>query len=255
MTHQLKHWQILTSGNRLIHDFAMFHVGSRRTPSGHADGPEGTSMKGWPPHRDRSTDSTASAFREDGSPLYSTIWVALTDATPYSSCLCVVPRRHDPGYTAGDGNKNPMDAIFQKGGGISALQYIRALPVSAGSLISFSHRLLHWGSAADETVRELKGHAPRIALSFASADPSMERPFLAEHTPPLPPITTRAGLVAGLALFYVANENPGMWRLNLYFDLFSASQAGGSFADTFAASVRRNYRACEAAWEVAKAAK
>ena len=251
MAHQLKHMILLTSGNRVIFDFAMFHVGSKRTPRGEADCADGASSRGWEPHRDRGSDETVGAFRADGTPQYCTSWVALTDATPYSSCLMCVPKRHDPGYSGGDGGRNPMEAIMRESGS-AALQYIRALPAAAGTLVTFSHRLLHWGSAADEVARLWKGEAPRMALSFACADPRFEPPFLSDAAAqsPLPALSTRAGLVAGLALFYVANEDPGQWRLRLYWDCFRASMSEGSFSDKFATIVAENFRACEARWAV-----
>eukprot|EP00966_Prymnesium_polylepis_P308520 7129854-Prymnesium_polylepis.2 len=142
-----------------------------------------------------------------------------------------------------------MDAMMKS----SALQYIRALPVAAGSIIHFSHRLLHWGSAAAEHT-PWRQQAPRVAMSFASACSQFEQPFLspeAAHSP-LPSVGTRAGLIAGLALFYVANEEPGEWRTRLYWDCFRASLCEGSFSDKFSETVSANYCACEAAW--AKAA-
>ena len=126
------------TGNELIADWAMFHVG------GSAPG-AGAAKSGWAPHRDRGGDGAAQHFRPDGTPQYSTTWVPLTDATTTNSCLCVVPRQHDPGYHAGDGSVNPLQAVFSRA---SAFQAVRALPSPAGSVLHFSHRLLHWGSTA-----------------------------------------------------------------------------------------------------------
>ena len=53
------------------------------------------------------TDESASAFRADGTPHYCTVWVALTDATPANSCLMVVPKDKDKGYSEGDKGKTP----------------------------------------------------------------------------------------------------------------------------------------------------
>ena len=252
MAAQLKHLILLTSGNRIIFDFAMFHVGSQRTPAGEADEADGASSRGWPPHRDRGLDSTTGAFRNDGTPQYCTTWIALTDATPYSSCLMCIPKQHDPGYGDGDGTADPIDAINRRYGSARALQYIRALPVAEGSIITFSHRLLHWGSAADAVARESQGHVPRIAFSFASADPGFEPPFLTPHAAQvrLPSVSVRAGLVAGLALFYAANEDPGQWRRRLYWDIFrSVHSSDGCFTQHFAHVCQSNFAACEAACE------
>ena len=135
LAHQLKRLLILTSGNRLSHDFSIFHVVA--------------GAAGWPPHRDRGGAGATDAFGPDRLPTYVTTWVALSDATVTNSCLHVVPKSHDPGYHGGDVNGvSPMVAILSAGGE-AALQHIRALPCSAGSVICFSHRLLHWGSAAE----------------------------------------------------------------------------------------------------------
>ena len=252
MAAQLKHLILMTSGNRLIFDFAMFHVGSQKTPAGEADELDGASSRGWPPHRDRGLDSTTGAFRNDGTPQYCTTWVALTDATPYSSCLMCIPKQHDPGYGDGDGTADPMHAMSRRYGSSRALQYIRALPVTEGSIITFSHRLLHWGSAADSVARESQGHVPRIAFSFACADPGFEPPFLTPHAAQvrIPSVSVRAGLVAGLALFYAANENPGIWRLRLYWDIFRSVHSGeGCFTQHFANVCQSNFAALEAACE------
>lgn len=50
-----------------------------------------------------------------------------------------------------------------------AYQHIRALPCPAGSAVLFTHRLIHWGSAATR-----KADWPRIAISFVFSDPSFE---------------------------------------------------------------------------------
>lgn len=250
IAHQLKNVIRMTSGNRLLFDFAFFNVGSNLTPTGEVDVDGGASSRGWAPHRDRGQDETTSAFRNDGSPQYCTTWVALTEATTYSSCLVCVPKRHDPGYSGGDAERDPMGAII-KASGSSALQYIRALPVSAGSVVHFSHRLLHWGSAAAGSTA-WKQQAPRIAMSFASADSQFEQPFLTDDASrcPLPAISTRAGLIAGLAIFYIANEDPGEWRTRLYWDCFRASQCEGCFSERFARIVAENFYASEAAWDL-----
>jgi hypothetical protein len=252
IAHQLKNIIRLTSGNQMLYDFAFFNVGSKLTPTGEPDVVDGASSRGWAPHRDRGKDGTKTAFRNDGSPQYCTTWVALTDATTYSSCLACVPKQHDPGYSGGDGERDPMAAIF-KACGSSTLQYIRALPVSAGSVIHFSHRLLHWGSAAAGSTA-WKQQAPRIAMSFASADSRFEKPFLSDDAAlcPLPAVSTRAGLIAGLAVFYIANEDPGEWRTRLYWDCFRASHCEGCFSDRFASIVADNFAASELAWAAGK---
>jgi ectoine hydroxylase-related dioxygenase (phytanoyl-CoA dioxygenase family) len=56
---------------------------------------------GFAPHRDRQPDSAPASFRADGSPKYASCWLAVTDATPETGCLYVIPRAQDPGYTQG----------------------------------------------------------------------------------------------------------------------------------------------------------
>ena len=162
LVHQLKEVIFLATGNTLLYDFSVFHVSGHHDRSGiepaaHLRGsvsnPIGA-VSGWPPHRDRGSDASAERFREDGSPEYCTAWIALTSASPTNSCLYVVPKAHDGGYHGGDGGRNPLSRIFSTAG---AFQNIRALPCDAGEVIVFSHRLLHWGSAADALAREDKG--------------------------------------------------------------------------------------------------
>lgn len=47
---------------------------------------------GFSPHRDRQPDSSPATFRPDGTAMYATLWLPLTDATPENSCLYVIPR-------------------------------------------------------------------------------------------------------------------------------------------------------------------
>ena len=84
----------------------------------------------------------------------------LAEATPRNGCLYVLPRWADPGYSAPGGSeasKAPLASLSQ-------LQHVRALPVPAGGLIMFTHRLLHWGGEAHDATAP-----PRIALSNAMA--------------------------------------------------------------------------------------
>lgn len=63
---------------------------------------KGTSGAGFSPHRDRQLLDPRPTFRDSvlgHGPKYTTCWIALTNATPDNSCLYVVPRRFDPGYS------------------------------------------------------------------------------------------------------------------------------------------------------------
>ena len=75
-----------TTGNRLNHDALLWHVGA------HDAAPTAFS-----PHRDRQPEDARRTFREDGTAMYATAWVPLTDAGPENSCLCFVPAPNAPG--------------------------------------------------------------------------------------------------------------------------------------------------------------
>ena len=177
MAHSLRELLDLTTGNVPIGDWSVFYVDPAR---------EGGAA-GWPPHRDRGNDGTAAVFNADGTAQYNTVWLPLSDATPSNSCLSVVPRGDDPGYSPpGDGGSSPLGRIFD--GRPEAFQLIRALPCAAGSLVTFTHRLLHWGSRADPHSRE----PPRVAVSFAASTPAFEPPYFRDDADAaFPPLALR----------------------------------------------------------------
>jgi hypothetical protein len=100
---------------------------------------------GWGPHRDRSTTTVS----ESGEPDVLTLWLALTNATPESGCIYVVPASRDPCYRVGLENVEVRD-----------LQDVRAVPATAGTVLGWTHHLLHWGARASALVS-----APRVSLS------------------------------------------------------------------------------------------
>eukprot|EP00750_Incisomonas_marina_P032560 INCI9218.3.p1 GENE.INCI9218.3~~INCI9218.3.p1 ORF type:complete len:303 (-),score=37.54 INCI9218.3:773-1681(-) len=178
------------TGNVPLGDWFTFHVhGGAKSQSDLVRNPSSRPRAGWGPHRDRpggvdqADAQLAPGFREDGSPMYTTVWVALTDATPDNSCLYFLPACNDPGYKKQGDN---IEGVFDD---LSRWQAISAQPVNAGGFLVFSHRTLHWGSLAKEE------QPPRIALSFAFADPAFETPFFdpKKHLP-LPPLRLRAAL-------------------------------------------------------------
>ena len=68
---------------------------------------------GFSPHRDRQPEDVPGSFRSDGMAKYTTCWVALSDATPDASCLYMIPKQFDPGYTQGDGEtEDPLQAAL-----------------------------------------------------------------------------------------------------------------------------------------------
>lgn len=150
--------------------------------------------RGFAPHRDRQPEDSPASFRADGSPRYSTCWLALTDAYPDNGCLYMLPRHADPGYYDGDDDEDldsdPLQVALQSKG---AYQDIRALPCEAGAANFFSHRIIHWGSKGrkDTTL------GPRIAFSFACSDESFEKPYFAASNLPCPALKLRVSLAAG----------------------------------------------------------
>lgn len=214
--------QATTGGNQAIMDWNAFFVKA-------GAGQGCAEAAGWPPHRDRGSFQAAlNGFRADGTPRYTTFWIALTDATPQSSCLMVVPRRWDPGYS--DGDKGYLSDIFSS---VEAYQYIRALPVASGGLIAFSHRLMHWGSAADP-----RASAPRIAIAFAAADPSFEEPYFQHEMLAMPSLDVRVALIGGQVLRYANNEQFATTRarVSLFYGLFLGK--GELFARSYREEVR-----------------
>ena len=130
----------------------------------------------------------------------------------------MVPKGIDPGYMAGDGEANPLSVIFSSP---EAFQAIRALPVPAGSLICFSHRLLHWGSKPNPHGKA----PPRVALSFAAATDDFEKPYLDPKHLPTPPLELRIGLVCGQIIAYGMNVDPGEVATVIYFETFQSVAA------------------------------
>ena len=181
---------------------------------------------GWAPHRDRSEASQREdkGFRADETPKYTTVWVALSEANHENSCLSVIPKGVDPGYTDGDGEINPLSVIFSK---IEAFQEIRSLPCKPGGLICFSHRLMHWGSKPDPH----SGAPPRAALSFAAASNDFEKPYLDRKHLPVPPLELRVALVCGQILAYSGNVDPGEAATKEYFGIFKS--LAGEFEPDF----------------------
>lgn len=105
----------------------------------------GPGDKGWHEHR----DNASTARDEHGALAKVTIWVPLTDATTRNGCMYCVPAYWDLTYE----NPNASTVIFDQ-------QYVRALPAAAGSVLGWSHALLHWGGACAPDA------PPRISTSF-----------------------------------------------------------------------------------------
>eukprot|EP00884_Botryococcus_braunii_P021844 jgi/Botrbrau1/8343/Bobra.0046s0005.1 len=113
-----------------------------------------------------------------GLPMYATLWLAVTAASPRSSCIYVVPAAWDTHYWESGSEESSFDP-----------QDVRALPVPPGTAIVWSGRLLHWGSRAAG-----RGAPRRMSLAFAASVPSFEDPGLrlgvpreADRAAPVPP--------------------------------------------------------------------
>ena len=157
--------------------------------------------RGWGPHRDRMGSGPASFRAADGTPMLSTTWLALSEASPDNSCLHVLPAYADPYYHKGDDPnvKNPLTLLFAEP---DAYQDIRALPCAPGSLLHFSHRIIHWGSAAKNT-----GASPRVAMSWVVGDEAFEQPAFSREFLPQPPLAVRVAFVSAQLLSYGGQVN------------------------------------------------
>jgi len=163
----------------------------------HVDPKENTA--GFSPHRDRQPIEPTTSFHDDDQAKYVTLWTALSDANPENSCLYIIPKQYDPGYTTGDGEKDPLQrALSTK----EAYQHIR----QAGQSVLFTHRSLHWGSRGNSKTSV----EPRTAISFVCSDPSFERPYLNSNyftEDRIPPFRIRLLLVCAQLLIYYQRFN------------------------------------------------
>ena len=163
--------RILGPDYRMLPDFWTWHVDPQ---AGEA---------GWRPHRDKGYRSLG----PDRKPLSLTVWAPLSDATPLSSCMYVLPAGRDPVYGTPNDNAYQID-----------LPNIRALPGEPGDYFCWNQAVLHWGSASSRFSPE-----PRMsmALEFQRGDMA---PF---NQPLIPPnltldFDTRLKLVAKQILQY-----------------------------------------------------
>lgn len=202
-------------GHKVAFDWAAFHV-----PGGQA---------GTAPHRDLIPRpfSADPFFHADNMPRYISIWVAMVDVPATSSCLMCVPRPFDAGYLpTGSSAVSPIrDASF--------LVDVRPLPLNAGAMVLFSHRLYHWSRSGDTVDSNGVPAKPRIALAMVAADPSFKldpsSSCLASNLLPLPPLKIRVALAAGQTFNYLATVAGERARVavsgsqsELFFRCFSA---------------------------------
>jgi hypothetical protein len=182
------------------------------------------------PHRDK-PGAGAEGFRADGSARYDTVWVALSAATPISSCLYFLDSSRDAGFHL------PGDAL-REALGVSALPGIVAQPCEPGGLLCFSHRTLHWGSDARSGTLGADGapQRPRTALSFALSDAAFTPPLYdAPAFAPFPPLALRVALRAGQAIAYHA-QSP-LSRAALALDRRTFASARAYFSEAYVEKV------------------
>ena len=195
-----------TTKNEMNMDFLVWYIDPNNKESG------------FSPHRDRQPSDTPSTFREDGTAMYTTCWIPFTDACPDNSCLYLIPRWADPGYFVGDDdNKDPLQVALPNK---ESYQNIRAIPLSKGSCVIFTHRIIHWGSRG-----RIGYHTPRIACSFAFSDDKFEHSYLSRDLLPYPDIQFRTALISAQMLIYYQRFSFSSQELSQFYQLYKSQQA------------------------------
>ena len=156
---------------RMLPDFWAWHVDPQ------------AGQAGWAPHRDKGMRSLAA----DGSPLSLTVWMPLSEATPLTSCMYLVPANKDPTYNTPNEREWRFDVAS-----------IRALPGTPGDFLCWNQAVLHWGSKSSRFAPH-----PRLsmALEFQRGDvPPFNKPLV----PPFAPLNfdMRLKLVAKQVIQY-----------------------------------------------------
>jgi hypothetical protein len=129
--------------------------------------PPSAEGRGWVPHRDRPATP-----RQDGLPATVTLWMALSEATPKNGCMYVLPRGRDPRFGTSQIPEIPRDA----------LQDVRALPASPGTVLIWDQDIYHWGGRSSTLARR-----PRVSLAceFQRGDfPAYNSPLIDPREPP-----------------------------------------------------------------------
>jgi len=133
----------------LVPDFWMWHIA------------KDANMAGWGPHRDDEIEGRP-VLREDGKPLILTVWIPFSNATPLNSCMYLLPLSRDPSYP---------DKIEKNSLPEGALQHVRALPATPGTILGWNQYVLHWGGSNSKWANE-----SRVSMAFYVQDIS-EMPF------------------------------------------------------------------------------
>jgi hypothetical protein len=110
--------------------------------------PPSDAYHGFKPHRDMTAKNT---LQSDGSPIFGTVWIPLTDVTTQHACMYVLPTNQDPNVP---GKLESYSVPQEK------VQAIRALPAEAGSIMGWNTFALHWGSKSSKWAS-----GPRISIA------------------------------------------------------------------------------------------
>jgi hypothetical protein len=156
----------------------------------------GPSERGWHAHRDRGFE----CLRSNGMPKSISIWVPLTEATPWNGCMYVMPAGRDPHYVT---RAKQYD--------VKALHDIRALPAEPGSVLGWTQALLHWSGRSSRRAVE-----PRLSFSIEyqrGDEPAFNEPLLDPQV--LPPFERRLGLIGKQIQQYqhMLNQDMGFERV------------------------------------------
>lgn len=150
---------------------------------------------GWKAHRDRPNSLDA-----NGRPQSLTVWLPLTDATPLNGCIYLLPAHLDPDIVG-----RRFDGKAAERFTVENLQNIRALPATAGSLLSWHQEILHWGSRASRRGRQARCS---LAHEFQRGDrPTFAGPLFRPGA--IPPFSIRVGWIAKLFGNYAKHQNVG----------------------------------------------
>ena len=141
---------------------------------------------GFLPHRDR---SRRKLLRPDGKTVAMNIWISLTDASPDTGRVYILPVQYDPNFP------NNLTTC-----GVTNYQDIRAIPTKAGDILGWNEGVYHWGGRSSKhgTYSRIS-----IAASFQRGDSvSLETPLLVPNR--LPTLKQRLSIIAAQLLRYQA---------------------------------------------------
>ena len=140
---------------------------------------------GWPPHVDS---------RSDAEQL--TVWIPLTEATLDNGCMYVIPQDRVPA---------DLPACYMDWTSISVQELSRLLhsatplPATAGSVLGWNHRVIHWGGGTTELA---VGPRISIAAEFLREGARPHRSQLPVLDVNLPDFPTRLRVIGQAILAY-----------------------------------------------------